>query len=53
MGIVPILAIAALSMSVIGVGFFVWAVSAGQFEELEAESVRALLDGAPIGEDEP
>ena len=52
MGIVPVLAVAALSMSVIGVAFFAWAVRAGQFEELDAEAARALMDSPPLPEDE-
>lgn len=52
MGMVPILAIAALSLSAVGVALFFWAVGAGQFEELDAEATRALLDGPPV-EDEP
>jgi cbb3-type cytochrome oxidase maturation protein len=54
MGIVPVLALAALSMSALGLALFVWAVGAGQFEELDAEAARALMDGPPLpSDDEP
>lgn len=53
MGIVPVLAVAALTMSVVGVLFFVWAVRGGQFEELDAEAARVLMDGPPLPEDDP
>jgi cbb3-type cytochrome oxidase maturation protein len=48
MGIVPLLVIAALALSAVGLGLFMWAVKGGQFEELEAEAVRALRDGPPL-----
>ena len=51
MGVVPILAIAALVMSGIGVAFFFWAVGKGQFDELDAEAVHALMDGPPLEDD--
>ena len=53
MGIVPILAVAALSMSAIGVAFFFWAVGAEQFDELDAEASRALMDGPPLPREDP
>ena len=47
MGIVPLLVVAALGLSGVGVALFVWAVKTGQFEDLEGEASRALLDAPP------
>ena len=47
MGIVPVLVGAALGLSAVGVGLFVWAVKSGQFEDLEGEASRALRDAPP------
>ncbi len=52
MGLVPLLAFAALSLSALGVAIFFWAVRSGQFDELDAEAVRALVDAPPL-DDEP
>jgi len=47
MGIVPLLVAAALALSGVGVALFVWAVRTGQFEDLEGEASRALVDAPP------
>lgn len=52
MGIVPLLVLAALFLSAVGVGLFFWAVRSGQFEDLDSQAVRALRDGPPLPDDE-
>ena len=51
MGIVPMLVLAALGLSAVGVLLFMWAVHSGQFEELEGQASRALRDGPPLPDD--
>ena len=38
---------AALSLGLIGLGAFLWALRAGQFEDLEGAGWRAIEDGDP------
>jgi len=39
----------ALLIAAIAVGFFVWAVRSGQFDDLETPAVRILFDDEPAG----
>lgn len=43
---------AALSLGLMGLGGFLWALRNGQFEDLEGAGWRALDDGEPAGEAE-
>jgi cbb3-type cytochrome oxidase maturation protein len=53
MGLVPLLVLAALTLSALGLALFFWAVSGGQFDDLEHEAVRALHEGPPLGAARP
>lgn len=41
---------AALSLGLLGLGAFVWALRSGQFDDLEGAAWRALEDGEPMPE---
>ena len=52
MGIVPLLVVAALGLSAVGVALFFWAVRSGQFEDLDSQAVRALRECPPLPDDD-
>ena len=47
MGMLPVLLLAALALSGVGVALFLWAVSDGQLDDLDGAAVRALADRPP------
>ena len=53
MGILPILLVAALALSAIGLALFRWAVADGQFDELDGKSTLPLRELPPRPEREP
>jgi len=47
MGIIPVLVVAALGLSGLGVALFVWAVGNGQFDDVDTHDAMPLHDEGP------
>lgn len=47
MGIVPVLVFAALVLSSVGLGLFVWAVGNGQYDDVDSHAAMPLHDEGP------
>ena len=49
MSVVLILILASLTMALLFLGAFIWAVRSGQFDDMHTPSVRVLLDEPDFG----
>lgn len=47
MGIIPVLVVAALALSGLGVALFIWAVGDGQYDDVDSHAAMPLHDDGP------